>query len=317
MRAPVLIGIVVSLHLFAVGAIIFMQGCGTKGPIVVEPPPAPVMPPKQDPMTQPRPVFQPPVPVEAAPSMIEPAGNKIYQVQKGDSLSRIASRVGVSAREIMELNKIKNANHIRIGQKLILPDYASVSAMSAPAPKPVTHREAPKAAPKAAREVVGAGSTYVVQPGDSLSKIAVRHGVSVTALRDTNKLKGEKILVGQKLVIPGGKTAEKKTVKPAAPAAAPAAPAVAPEAPVAVEAPAVPAMTEPAPAPAEQPAAAPQPVLSSQDQPLDYTVQDGDTVENIAKLFIVRKEDIMRLNNLGPTDIVKPGQKIKIPPSSP
>ena len=261
--------------------------------------------------------------------MMEPAGNKIYTVQKGDSLSKIASRVGVSAREIMELNKIKDANKVRVGQKLILPDYANASSISAPAPKPVVRKEsAPKSAPKAA---VGAGSVYVVQSGDSLSRIAGKHGVTMSALREANKLKGDKIMIGQKINIPGAKkesasakSASKAEKAEAAPVAAPA-----PAAPVTVEVPAP--VVAPAPAPASEAVPAPaasvadaapapqpaQPALTTQDQPLDYTVQDGDTVENIAKLFIVRKEDIIKLNGMGPDDVVKPGQKIKIPPSNP
>lgn len=56
--------------------------------------------------------------------------------------------------------------------------------------------------------------------------------------------------------------------------------------------------------------------MASQDQPLDYTVQPGDTLDSIAKLFIVSKDEIMKLNGLSSTDSVKPGQKLKIPPTS-
>ena len=48
---------------------------------------------------------------------------------------------------------------------------------------------------------------------------------------------------------------------------------------------------------------------------LDYTVQEGDTVEGIARLFVVRKDDILRVNNIPAGTDVKAGQTIKIPPS--
>jgi LysM repeat protein len=51
----------------------------------------------------------------------------------------------------------------------------------------------------------------------------------------------------------------------------------------------------------------------SQTQPLDYTVQDGDTLDSIAKLFIVRKEDIMTLNGITDLSTLMPGMKLKIP----
>ncbi|MFM1851278.1 MAG: hypothetical protein RIS54_962 [Verrucomicrobiota bacterium] len=45
--------------------------------------------------------------------------------------------------------------------------------------------------------------TYRVRKGDTLSSIASQHGVSVADLQKRNRLKGDRILAGQKLVIPG------------------------------------------------------------------------------------------------------------------
>ena len=50
-------------------------------------------------------------------------------------------------------------------------------------------------------------TTYAVQPGDTLSKIAARFGVTVAAIVEANDIKDpNKIEVGQVLVIPGPKT---------------------------------------------------------------------------------------------------------------
>jgi LysM repeat protein len=46
--------------------------------------------------------------------------------------------------------------------------------------------------------------SYVVQPGDYLSVIAARYGVSVSALRKANGLTTDQLYVGQSLVIPSG-----------------------------------------------------------------------------------------------------------------
>lgn len=59
--------------------------------------------------------------------------------------------------------------------------------------------------------------TYTVKRGDTLSGIATAHGVGLAALRARNRLSSDRILVGQRLVIPGSGA-------PASPPPAPAAP---------------------------------------------------------------------------------------------
>ena len=296
MRSSWLIGLVVTLHALAIGGVMVMQGCETRRPTPAqEPPPAPVLPPRVEPVEPlpPRPVFQPPTPIEQAPAL-PPAAGQVYEVQNGDSLSKIAARFGVSARELAELNKIKDANHIRVGQKLVLPDYAKAGASAA---KPAKST----AKPTAAKD----GDAYVVQPGDALEKIARRHGTTVSALREANNLKSDKIMVGQKLAIPGAqaeakeKTAEKKAGKSSSEAKA--------DEPAPVPAVAAP-VPPPAPLPAEPRLEAPE-----ESSPMEYTVMEGDTVEKIARMYIIRKEDLMRINNLTEGQALRTGQKLKIP----
>jgi len=47
---------------------------------------------------------------------------------------------------------------------------------------------------------------YIVQSGDTLSRIAYRQGVSVTELRQANAIKGDTIRIGQSLTIPTAST---------------------------------------------------------------------------------------------------------------
>lgn len=301
-QAPTLVAIVVGLHVMAVGSIVFIQGCGTTRTAHVEPPPAPVMPPQPEvrearPVT-PAPVFQPPVAVERAPSAMHPADPHVYEVQRGDSLSKIASSHGVTTAEIVDLNKLKDANTIRIGQKLLLPAHARVSTARtqprAAAPAPTTERTA-----SATRPASDAGS-YVVQAGDNLSKIASRHGVTVAQLSEANNITDpNRIRVGQKLVIPGGS---------ATPQAAPAAREqrqVRETAPTTVAAPAPAPTPAPAPADLEFPGAA---------DPFPYTVRSGDTFESVARDFAVLKDDILRLNSMTGDEALRPGQTLMIPP---
>jgi LysM repeat protein len=317
MRVSVVAGLIVGVHVAVIGSVVMTQGCAsTKNgaasttPEMVESAPAPILPPSSAVTTQPavQPVAFPQIqpPVQPAPLKTSVAAENVYVVKSGDSLSKIAAAHGVKFAELKELNQIADANKIRIGQKLILPDYS----------KPSQSQPAEKSSAKApAKEAAASGDAYVVKSGDSLSKIASAHGVKTADLMAANSIADKnKIRIGQKLVIPGAKASEKmesakkseeKTEakksedKPAEQPKA-AEPAVAPL---------------PAPVPETPAAAAPAPA-TSQEGMLDYTVQDGDTAEGIARLFVVRKDDILSVNGIAAGSDVKPGQKIKIPPSS-
>ena len=53
-----------------------------------------------------------------------------------------------------------------------------------------------------AARIAAGGSRYVIRRGDTLSEIALRHRVSMRALRAANGIKGDRIRVGQVLRIP-------------------------------------------------------------------------------------------------------------------
>ena len=326
--APLLAIAVAGLHVVAVGAFLFIQGCGTPKPVAVEPPPPPVMPPRQDlgapgPVTMPKPSFVPPA-VEKAPASLDAAAKQTYTVQSGDSLSKIAAKTGVTSREIAELNNIKDANKIKVGQKLVLPSYASPVAsapgVAKPAVKPVSAKKAPAHLPASA-PAVGGGGEYVVKSGDSLSKVAVKNGTTVKALREVNHLKSDMIRVGQKLQLPGSPAKSAPVAAPVAPVPAPQ-PAASPvpvAEPVAAPVPPTPpvsAVVETAP-----PVSAPSPVdmataLAPAEMPFEYTVKPGDTLEDVAKTFGVTSQQILDANGMSAADVTT-GKKIKIPMPGP
>lgn len=313
MKAPTLVGIVVALHVLAVSAFIFIQGCGTVQPRPVEAsmeaPPPPMMPPKTGHAAGKKASpFKPPVSVAATPSAVVQGGSLTHVIGKGETISQIAKKYGVSTKELVGLNNIANPNRVSIGQKLIIPAHGSLTkAMARPT-------VAPKPKPAVKKIDVSSGNVHVVQSGDVLSKIAKNYGTTVRALREANGLTGDLIQVGQKLAIPQGSSA------------APAVSVVHPEVkPKPVEARKVDPVVEPvleedlpevvAEAPVAQDVvdAAPE---EPDEKPILYTVVQGDTIEEIAKLFIVSRQDIMTLNDLDATAELKPGQKLKIPPSA-
>ena len=130
-----------------------------------------------------------------------PAKATIYRVQKGDVLSTIAVRHGVTPKEIADANGIALNSVIFEGQKLTIP-----------APKPKAKEE----------KVAVSGDVYVVKKGDVLGTIAQKHKVSVAQLKKANNLKKDTIFVGQKLVIPSKeqKKADAAPESESAPAAA-------------------------------------------------------------------------------------------------
>jgi murein DD-endopeptidase MepM/ murein hydrolase activator NlpD len=68
----------------------------------------------------------------------------------------------------------------------------------------------------------GAGGTYTVQQGDSLSSIARKTGVGVAALKQANGMQDGLLRIGQTLKVPAGGTVAVASAKPASTAAKPA-----------------------------------------------------------------------------------------------
>jgi membrane-bound lytic murein transglycosylase D len=87
----------------------------------------------------PAPAAPPPVAAAAAP---QPPGN-VYVVRRGDALSEIAKKVGLTEAQLLKINKIRNPNFIHEGQKLAL----TVEAATSPAPAPVVVASAPVTSP--------------------------------------------------------------------------------------------------------------------------------------------------------------------------
>jgi len=123
---------------------------------------------------------------------VPPAGN-IYIIQRGDTLSRIAARFNTTTATLAQLNGITNPNTIYAGQRLIIPVAGQDGSGGVPQPSPATATPA----------VPAENKTYVVQPGDTLFKIAVRNHVTVAALAQANGIRNTNLVyVGQRLNIP-------------------------------------------------------------------------------------------------------------------
>ncbi len=103
--------------------------------------------------------------------------SKSYVVRKSESLQSIARKYHVSVDELKSVNNL-TASHVLKGTRLIIPSHAESQKKAA------THQD-----------------TYKVSKGDTLPKIAKKTGVKMADIRNLNGLKGNKIKLGQVLVL--------------------------------------------------------------------------------------------------------------------
>jgi peptidoglycan endopeptidase LytF len=162
-----------------------------------------------------------------------------YVVKKGDNLYDLSRKFGVSVEDIKTLNKLDN-NNLGIGNELLLPESNLQS-----------------------------NNKYVVKNGDTTSQIAEKFGVKTKDLINANKLKNDKLQIGQTLNIPYQNNS---------------APTV-----VSKNNTVTPTIEEEKSTSSEN---------IKQKTPGTYTVKNGDTLEHIAEKHYVNLTDIRGVNEL-------------------
>jgi LysM repeat protein len=252
-----------------------------------------------------------------------------HTVQKGDTLSKIASKYQTTVSQLRTLNGL-TSDMIYVNQTL---KVSAAAELPAPVVTPV------------------AADVYTVVSGDYLGKIASKYGMTVAQLKSLNNLTSDIIYVGQKLKV----SAQAVVVNPT-PAPAPAAPSPSPV----VTTPSTsvseytvksgdylgkiakefnmtvtelktlngltsnlifvgqklkvtgsaPVVVTPPPA-TQTPTPAPSPVTTS-----EYTVVSGDTLGKIAAKYGVTVAELKSLNGLT-SDMIYVGQKLKVTGSAP
>ncbi len=228
-------------------------------------------------------------------------GWKMHTVAKGESLSSISKKTGVSVQALRQTNLVSEP--LKVGTQLRIPSSAPATTLASTpksqpqpvaAPKkqqpvmqtaqvkqqPVVQNTKPAVqnvkvdTPKPVQQPVKqqsvtlAVANYSVKKGDTLASIARTSGVSLTELRRMNpQLASSDIKIGQNIVVPKSSS-------------------------VVAEAPSTPP--------------------SQQKEHHVYTVQSGDTLWAIARKFNVAPDELLAWNDMTRESTIRPGDAVKI-----
>ena len=108
-----------------------------------------------------------------------------YTVQRGDTLWSIAKRFNTTIDALRTANNL-TSDTLQVGQVLIIPTDQNVGGTNT--------------------------TTYTVQRGDSLWKIANQFNTTVNVLRDLNRLNTDILQIGQILQVPVNETNTEQTI---------------------------------------------------------------------------------------------------------
>ncbi|MFW2178065.1 MULTISPECIES: LysM peptidoglycan-binding domain-containing protein [unclassified Moraxella] len=100
-----------------------------------------------------------------------------YRVKDGDTLSSIAKQYDTTLQKLIEINNLKNANDVKIGDLIYLNDTRAIYYQ-------------------------GKTMTYVVQSGDSISSIARKFDTTTSTLSELNDGDLSQFRIGTKLTVP-------------------------------------------------------------------------------------------------------------------
>ncbi len=201
----------------------------------------------------------------------------VHKFRRGETLSKIAKRYGVSVEIIREINRLPRDARIPAGKVVTIPvpndgrEYVSN----------IEEERLPRQSKKKLARGVSKGEqvAYRVKKGDTLGKIAAEHHVRISDLRNWNDISyGSKIRVGETLTIyaRNGRVAQNQTVE---------------------------VQKNPAPKKKEI------------DNPETHTVKKGETLSSIAGLYGSSVKLLQKINSLRGSRIVE-GQELKITATS-
>lgn len=223
----------------------------------------------------------------AALAAVPPAERRqlvVHAVARGETLSMIAGRYGVTAQVVQDANRISNPNRIAVGQKLVIPvrgaHAADVIAAAHPEPESravAQHSEGSAERAEPVRQEAPASkpepsssrpATYTVRSGDSLGAIADRFDMSLADLQALNDIRDpSRIAAGQVLKVSGSASGGSSSASASS---------------------------------------------SSSSAPQTYKVRSGDSLSAIATRYGVSVSDLQSWNGIRNPSDLRAGQTLKI-----
>ena len=133
--------------------------------------------------------------VSAGSSVSGNTENVYYRVRKGDNLSKIASRNGVTVSQLRLWNNLKSTR-ISAGKSLVVKKKTVVPPTQQPDDALVAQQTSdPETVTKTVNEY------YRVRSGDNLGKIAQKNRITVAQLKSWNGLRSDKLSIGERLIV--------------------------------------------------------------------------------------------------------------------
>ncbi|MCP4915248.1 MAG: LysM peptidoglycan-binding domain-containing protein [Oligoflexia bacterium] len=136
---------------------------------------------------------------------------KVQRVSKSFNVNNMAKRLGVKKSLLLKLNPDLRRGYIKISRRqkynIVVPQEVNLTAQL----KSSLHQAKKKFVKESrvAKRSVASKTTYKVRRGDNLTKIARKFNTRISTLRKYNRLRGNKIYVGQRLKVPASKRLSK------------------------------------------------------------------------------------------------------------
>ena len=184
----------------------------------------------------------------------------------------------------MKANGLREGQQIYIGDSLRIPTPPKGGFVAQSAPE----KKSPQTSSQTSPSTGSGGAVYTVRSGDTLMRIARNHSTTVASIKSANNLKTDFINVGQKLTIPGSSSSTQTVSDTSTKSEKPKSPT---------------------------PGGNGAPQYREGETYGLYTVVKGDTLYSLARDFFTSPAEIQRLNELGESNSIRPGQDLVVPTS--